>query len=131
MSLFDKHDFKKTNLFKEYKGLISSPEYKNILTRAKNIYGLTERENKELKNEVGRLKDDLETLALENKLSTEDNEIYKALISAQEVEKLSLEDQNIELRNQLSKLKDIKIKRAYNITLRIYLIILKCSFLTV
>lgn len=73
------------------------------------IYGLTERENKELKNEVGRLKDDLETLSLENKLSTEDNEIYKALISAQEVEKLSLEDQNTELRNQLNKLKDIKI----------------------
>ena len=46
---------------------------------------------------------------MENKLSTEDNEIYKALISAQEVEKLSLEDQNIELRNQLNKLKDIKI----------------------
>ena len=74
-----------------------------------SIYGLTERENKELKNEVGRLKDDLETLALENKLSAEDNEIYKALISAQEVEKLSLEDQNTELRNQLNKLKDIKI----------------------
>ena len=74
-----------------------------------SIYGLTERENKELKNEVGRLKDDLESLSIENKLSTEDNEIYKALISAQEVEKLSLEDQNIELRNQLNKLKDIKI----------------------
>ena len=74
-----------------------------------SIYGLTERENKELKNEVGRLKDDLESLSLENKLSAEDNEIYKALISAQEVEKLSLEDQNAELRNQLNKLKDIKI----------------------
>lgn len=90
----------------KYKGKEVSPfnaDYYN------SIYGLTERENKELKNEVGRLKDDLETLALENKLSTEDNEIYKALISAQEMEKLSLEDQNIELRNQLSKLKDIKI----------------------
>ena len=74
-----------------------------------SIYGLTERENKELKNEVGRLKDDLESLSLENKLSVEDNVIYKALISAQELEKLSLEDQNTELRNQLSKLKDIKI----------------------
>lgn len=90
----------------KYKGKEVSPfnaDYYN------SIYGLTERENKELKNEVGRLKDDLETLALENKLSTEDNEIYKALISAQEVEKLSLEDQNIELRNQLNKLKGIKI----------------------
>ena len=90
----------------KYKGKEVSPfnaDYYN------GIYGLTERENKELKNEVGRLRDDLETLALENKLSTEDNEIYKALISAQEMEKLSLEDQNIELRNQLSKLKDIKI----------------------
>ena len=74
-----------------------------------SIYGSTERENKELKNEVGRLKDDLESLSLENKLSAEDNAIYKALISAQEMENLSLEDQNIELRNQLSKLKDIKI----------------------
>ena len=90
----------------KFKGREASPfnaDYYN------GIYGLTERENKELKNEVGRLKGDLEELALENKLSTEDNEIYKALISAQEVEKLSLEDQNIELRNQLNKLKDIKI----------------------
>ena len=74
-----------------------------------SIYGLTERENKELKNEVGRLKDDLESLSLENKLSTEDNAIYKALVSAQEMENLSLEEQNTELRNQLNKLKDIKI----------------------
>ena len=92
--------------FLKYKGKkapVFNADYYN------SIYGLTERENKELKNEVGRLKDDLETLSLENKLSVEDNEIYKALISAQEVEKLSLEDQNIELRNQLNKLKDIKI----------------------
>lgn len=90
----------------KYKGKEASPfnaDYYN------GIYGLTERENKELKNEVDRLKDDLESLSLENKLSAEDNETYKALISAQEVEKLSLEDQNIELRNQLNKLKDIKI----------------------
>ena len=90
----------------KYKGKEVSPFNADYYS---GIYGLTERENKELKNEVGRLKDDLETLALENKLSAEDNEIYKALVSAQEVEKLSLEDQNTELRNQLSKLKDIKI----------------------
>ena len=74
-----------------------------------SIYGLTEKENRELRNEVGRLKDDLATLSLENKLSVEDNVIYKALVSAQEMENLSLEEQNTELRNQLSKLKDIKI----------------------
>ena len=74
-----------------------------------SIYGLTEKENKELKNEVGRLKDDLESLSLENKLSAEDNAVYKALVSAQEMKNLSLEEQNTELRNQLSKLKDIKI----------------------
>ena len=73
------------------------------------IYGLTEKENKELKNEVVRLKDDLESLSLENKLSAEDNKIYKALVAVQEMENMSLEDQNTELRNQLSKLKDIKI----------------------
>ena len=73
------------------------------------IYGLTEKENKELKNEVIRLKDDLESLSLENKLSAEDNKIYKALVAVQEMENMSLEDQNTELRNQLSKLKDIKI----------------------
>ena len=92
--------------FLKYKGKeapVFNADYYN------GIYGLTERENKELKTEVGRLKNDLEALSLENKLSAEDNEIYKALISAQEVEKLSLEDQNIELRNQLNKLKDIKI----------------------
>ncbi len=74
-----------------------------------SIYGLTERENKELKNEVGRLKEDLESLSLENKLSTEDNVTYRALISIKEIENLNLEDQNIELRNQLNKLKDIKL----------------------
>ena len=74
-----------------------------------SIYGLTERENKELINEVGRLKADLESLSKENKLSAEDNAIYKALISAQEMQNLSLEDQNTELRNQLNKLKDIKL----------------------
>ena len=74
-----------------------------------SIYGLSERENKELKNEVSRLKDDLDVLVLENKLSAEDNAIYKALVSVQEMENLSLEEQNTELRNQLSKLKDIKI----------------------
>lgn len=74
-----------------------------------SIYGLTERENKELKNEVGRLKEDLESLSLENKLSAEDNATYKLLVSAQEMENLTLEDQNTELRNQLNKLKDIKI----------------------
>lgn len=74
-----------------------------------SIYGITEKENKELKNEVSRLKNDLESLCLENKLSAEDNAIYKALVSAQEMENLSLEEQNTELRNQLSKLKDIKI----------------------
>lgn len=74
-----------------------------------SIYGLTEKENKELKNEVERLKDDLDSLFLENKLSAEDNAIYKSLVSIKEMENLSLEDQNTELRNQLSKLKDIKI----------------------
>ena len=74
-----------------------------------SIYGITERENKELKNEVDRLKEDLESLSLENKLSAGDNAIYKALVSVQEMENISLEDQNTELRNQISKLKDIKI----------------------
>ena len=74
-----------------------------------SIYGLTERENRELTNEVNRLKDDLETLSIENKLSAEDNAIYKALVSAQDMVNLSLEEQNAELKNQISKLKDIKI----------------------
>ena len=90
----------------KYKGKECSPFNADYFN---SIYGLTEKENKELKNEVGRLKDDLESLSLENKLSAEDNALYKTLISAQEMENLSLEDQNIELRNQLSKLKDIKI----------------------
>ena len=89
--------------FKEKDCSIFNADYFN------SIYGLSERENKELKNEVERLKDDLESLSTENKLSSEDNAIYKTLISSQEIKNLSLEDQNTELRNQLSKLKDIKI----------------------
>lgn len=89
--------------FKEEDCSIFNADYFN------SIYGLSERENKELKNEVERLKDDLESLSKENKLSSEDNAIYKTLISSQEIKNLSLEDQNTELRNQLSKLKDIKI----------------------
>lgn len=74
-----------------------------------SIYGLAERENGQLRGEVERLRADLESLALENKLSVEDNETFRSLVSAQEMANLSLEEQNTELRNQLSKLKDIKI----------------------
>ena len=74
-----------------------------------SIYGLAERENGQLRGEVERLRADLESLALENKLSVEDNETFRSLVSAQEMVNLSLEEQNTELRNQLSKLKDIKI----------------------
>lgn len=73
------------------------------------IYGETERLNNEYKEEVLRLKDELKESYETNKLSSQDIEQYKSLLSVKDIELLNLDEQNKLLQNQIDVLKDIKI----------------------
>lgn len=74
-----------------------------------SIFGETERLNKEHKEEVSKLIQELEESYKSNKLSAEDVEKYKKLVSLKEIELLNIDEQNKELLNQISILKDIKL----------------------
>ncbi len=74
-----------------------------------SIYGETERLNNEYKEEVLRLKDELKESYATNKLSEQDIEQYKSLLSIKDIELLNLDEQNRMLQSQISVLKDIKI----------------------
>lgn len=74
-----------------------------------SIYGETERLNNEYKEEVLRLKDELKESYENNKLSSQDIEQYKSLLSVKDIELLNLDEQNRMLQSQISVLKDIKI----------------------
>ena len=74
-----------------------------------SIYGETERLNNEYKEEVLRLKDELKESYENNKLSSQDIEQYKSLLSVKDIELLNLDEQNKLLQNQIDVLKDIKI----------------------
>ena len=74
-----------------------------------SIYGETERLNNEYKEEVIRLKDELKESYETNKLSEQDIEQYKSLLSIKDIELLNLDEQNRMLQSQISVLKDIKI----------------------
>ncbi len=74
-----------------------------------SIYGETERLNNEYKEEVQRLKDELKDSYETNKLSKQDIEQYKSLLSLKDIELLNLDEQNRLLQAQISVLKDIKI----------------------
>lgn len=74
-----------------------------------SIYGETERLNNEYKEEVLRLKDELKESYETNKLSEQDIEQYKSLLSIKDIELLNLDEQNKLLQNQINVLKDIKI----------------------
>lgn len=74
-----------------------------------SIYGETERLNNEYKEEVLRLKDELKESYETNKLSSQDIEQYKSLLSVKDIELLNLDEQNRMLQSQISVLKDIKI----------------------
>ena len=74
-----------------------------------SIYGETERQNNELKEEVQRLRDELRESYETNQLSKQDIEQYKSLLSIKEIEFLNLDEQNRILQTQISALKDIKI----------------------
>ena len=74
-----------------------------------SIYGETERLNNEYKEEVLRLKDELKESYETNKLSKQDIEQYKSLLSIKDIDLLNLDEQNRMLQTQISVLKDIKI----------------------
>ena len=74
-----------------------------------SIYGETERLNNEYKEEVQRLKDELRESYETNKLSEQDIEQYKSLLSIKDIELLNLDEQNRMLQEQIDVLKDIKI----------------------
>ncbi|MCI6357063.1 MAG: hypothetical protein MR766_00280 [Erysipelotrichaceae bacterium] len=74
-----------------------------------SIYGETERLNNEYKEEVLRLKDELKESYETKKLSEQDIEQYKSLLSIKDIELLNLDEQNRMLQSQISVLKDIKI----------------------
>lgn len=63
----------------------------------------------EYKEEVLRLKDELKESYETNKLSNQDIEQYKSLLSIKDIELLNLDEQNKLLQTQISVLKDIKI----------------------
>ena len=73
------------------------------------IFGCLERENVNLKAEMGSLKEELAVSVEQGKLKDSDILAYKGLLSTAALDKLSLEEQNAELQRQISKLKDIKL----------------------
>ena len=73
------------------------------------IYGETERLNNEYREEVLKLKDELKESYINNKLSKQDLERYKSLLSIKDIELLNLDEQNQKLQDEISILKDIKL----------------------
>ena len=74
-----------------------------------SIFGETVRLNSEYKEEVLRLKDELKELYENSKMSEQDIEQYKSLLSIRDIELLNLDEQNQKLQAQISVLKDIKV----------------------
>lgn len=74
-----------------------------------SIFGETERLNSEYREEVIRLKDELKESYDNNRLSHQDLEQYRSLLSIKEIELLNLDEQNQKLQAQISILKDIKL----------------------
>lgn len=74
-----------------------------------SIYGETERLNNEYKEEVSKLKVELQELYETNKLSKQDLKQYQTLLSSKDLELYNLEEQNQRLQVQISVLKDIKL----------------------
>lgn len=89
-----------------YKNLEIDPFDDSYFT---DLFGIFERENAMLKEEMYSMKEELETSVQQHKLKEKDIEAYQNMISQSELEKLSLEEQNHELQKMISRLKDIKL----------------------
>lgn len=73
------------------------------------IFGIYEKENIALKDEVNALRDELYESVVQGKMKDNDIASFRSLLSKTEIDKLSLEEQNEELNRQIIKLKDIKL----------------------
>lgn len=74
-----------------------------------SIFGETEKLNIEFKNEVARLKEELQESIDNKKISEQDLNLYRSLLSDKEIEINNLDEQNKILQGQISILKDIKL----------------------
>ena len=97
------------NLVNYYLVFIKGIEVEFDANYFNSIFGETERLNNEYKEEVFRLKDELKESYEQNKLSSQDLEEYKKLLSVKDIELLNLDEQNRLLQNQISTLQNIKI----------------------
>jgi len=73
------------------------------------IFGETERLNTEYRQEVARLKEELQESIDTNKISEQDLLLYKSLLSEKDIAINNLDEQNRILQSQISILKDIKL----------------------
>ncbi len=89
--------------YKDYNPYDYDPEY------YVSIFGESERLNNQYKSELSKLHNDLQESYNANKLSEENVKKYESLLSMKEIELLNLDEQNKELQEQISILKDIKL----------------------
>ena len=78
------------------------------------IFGETERLNAKYREEVESLKSELKDSYEAKKLSDDDLERYKRIVSNKNLEIMNLDDQNKELMNEINELKDIKLNSMEN-----------------
>lgn len=74
-----------------------------------DIFGQYEKLNDRLRKSVDDLRAELSRSIEEHKIKEEDIKIYKKLLSQSEIDRMSLEEQTLELYHQISVLKDIKL----------------------
>ena len=79
------------------------------LAALSEAFGEYERENGALRAERDRLKEELEASAAAGKLKESDAEALRALLCETDAERCSFEEENRALREQISRLKDIKL----------------------
>ena len=73
------------------------------------IFGIFEKENAALQQQLETVKSELAELAQQKRLREEDMAVYRAILQRTELGGASFEEQNRELREQLLKLKDIQL----------------------
>lgn len=73
------------------------------------IFGQYEKLNDRLRKSVDDLRAELSRSIEEHKIKEEDIKTYKKLLSQSEIDRMSLEEQTLELYHQISVLKDIKL----------------------
>lgn len=73
------------------------------------IFGETERLNSKYREEVVKLKEELKDSYESNRLSQQDIEKYRNLLSIKDIELLNLDEQNAKLQTEIDILKDIKL----------------------